>query len=120
MTDDTNIFAITNHFLEAIFNTLLSQVISPFFAGFAECLFLACIPDVGSEKWKILLEHSNSYSLIPFSCRNDDGILRTNVVPILKQEHVVHEEFQCNQRHQQQQLETALVRYPGRSASRTM
>lgn len=50
VADDTNVLAVTDHLLEAIFNALLAQIISPLLAGFAEGLFLACIPDDRSKQ----------------------------------------------------------------------
>lgn len=44
MNDDTNVFAIADHFLEVILNCLLSQIISPLLAGLGESLLLARIP----------------------------------------------------------------------------
>jgi hypothetical protein len=44
VNDDTNVFAITDHFLEVIFNCLLAQIVSPLLAGLCESLLLARIP----------------------------------------------------------------------------
>lgn len=44
MSNYTNIFAVTDHFSEVVFNGLLSQIITPFLGGFGECLPLAFIP----------------------------------------------------------------------------
>lgn len=41
MDDDTDIFAIANHFLEAFFNGLLSQIIGPLLGCLGEGLLLA-------------------------------------------------------------------------------
>lgn len=43
--DDTNVFAVFDHFLEVIFDALLSEWIGPFLAGLGESLLLALVPE---------------------------------------------------------------------------
>lgn len=62
MADDTDVLAITDHLLEAIFNTLLAQIIGPLLAGFAERLFLACVPDDGSKEVFLLKKKEQTSS----------------------------------------------------------
>lgn len=44
--DDTDVFAVFDHFLEIIFDALLSECVGPFLAGLGECLFLALVPEL--------------------------------------------------------------------------
>lgn len=49
MGDNTDVLAVTDHFLEIILNALLAQVVGPLLDGLAESLLLAGIPGDGRD-----------------------------------------------------------------------
>lgn len=54
MGNNSNGFAVTNHFLEIVIDALLAKFIRPFFVGLGECLLLALVPE---NRLKLLLKH---------------------------------------------------------------
>lgn len=48
--DDTDDFAVFNHFTEIFLDRFTSQIIRPFFAGFCESLLFALVPR--QKKWQ--------------------------------------------------------------------
>ncbi len=55
MGNNSDGFAITNHFLEIVVDALLAEFVRPFFVGLGECLLLALVPE---NRLKLLLKHT--------------------------------------------------------------
>lgn len=67
MSDDTNVFTVTDHFVETVFDRFLSQIIGPFLAGLCECLLLALVPIffglIYENKMSILFHHTKKFKV---------------------------------------------------------
>lgn len=44
MSDDTDKFAVADHFFKVVFNRLFAQIVGPFLGSLGKCLLLARMP----------------------------------------------------------------------------
>lgn len=64
MYKNTNNLAVTDHFLEVIFNSFLSQIIGPLLGSLCEGLLLAAVPAQHHQERKTSLKEKHLIELM--------------------------------------------------------